>query len=152
INSTVFGNLSSNNGNGAGIEGNGTNPITLINSTVTGNNAGGSGGGVYDFDGELTLTNSIVAGNRTGDHGADLDGGVGSEFTFTGHSIIGSTPSDFNLSGKSNGSINQMNGADANALATVFAQVTTTPIDPGISSMFPAGALANNGGPVATVA
>ena len=41
-----------------------TSPLTLVHATVTGNQAGNKGGGIYnDFVSELTLRSSIVAGN-----------------------------------------------------------------------------------------
>jgi len=56
--------------NGGGISNSGT--LTLTNSTVSGNETTGNGGGIYNDDGTLTLTNSTVSGNEAGYGGAGI--------------------------------------------------------------------------------
>jgi parallel beta-helix repeat protein len=151
INSTVWGNSTA--GDGGGIYGFLDTVITLINSTVTGNSAADSGGGIYNDgnDGITTLTNSIVAGNRAGTASHDLYGGTLSDLTFTGNNIIGSAPVGFvTVTGAPT---HQIDGTSQADLETVFADVAL--VDPdgaGGNAPFLAGVLADNGGPVQTVA
>lgn len=112
--------------------------VNLINSTVTGNSALGGlseAGGIYS-NGPVVLTNSIVLGNNSAQTARDEL--FGTTVTANGLNIVG-TGNDTNAS---DGIIN----ADP---TTVFAQ--TTDIDPGADVIL-AGVLANNGGPVQTIA
>ncbi|MBX2855419.1 MAG: hypothetical protein KTR21_10540 [Rhodobacteraceae bacterium] len=133
INSTVSGNATSGSfGRGGGIGNTSASDVTLINSTVSGNSTSGSnagGGGIYSFG--VTLTNSIVLGNVSAETEFDeFDG----EITANGVNIIGSgTDAD-----ASDGIIN----ADA---ADVFAGTVD-------NNGVLAGELADNGGPVETIA
>ncbi len=114
---------------GGGIDAaNGT--LTLYDSTLSGNSASNSGGGIFS-NVTTTLTNTIVAGD-TAPNGADFSSG-GATLKFVGNNIIGSSPSGFTID-TSNGGDTQIDGANATALATVFA-----------------GGLANNGGPTETI-
>jgi parallel beta-helix repeat protein/predicted outer membrane repeat protein len=142
-NSTLSGNSAT---SGGGIYGDRNNPITLISSTVTGNSADLVGGGIanYGASGVITLTNSIVAGNFAGLAGRDLHGLVFSHLVFTGENIVGSSPVNF---ASETGDFTFVNGASQAALETVFAVVGNDP-STGVLS----GALADNGGPVQTVA
>jgi predicted outer membrane repeat protein len=151
INATVSGNSAGEYG--GGIYGFDDNPITLINSTVTGNSAGRNGGGISNWgsQGVTTLANSIVAGNAagratTGD-GDDLFGSyyAPSNLVFTGGNIIGSAPGHF--ASVTGAPTTLIDGAGRAALETVFAAVANDP-NTGVLS----GVLADNGGPVQTVA
>jgi hypothetical protein len=142
-NATIVGNYSV--GNGGGIYGYKSNPIKLYNSTLTGNEAAAEGGGIYTGGGSnLTLANSIVAGNAASGSGNDLDVGA---LVFKGNNILGSSPANGALIDKSNGTYTQIDGTNLSALGTVFAQVAQNP-HTGVLS----GVLADNGGPVKTVA
>nr|MDQ6906979.1 hypothetical protein [Chloroflexota bacterium] len=59
---------------------------TVTNSTVTGNTATTTGGGIYNYSGTLTVTNTIVAANAA-TSGADLSGLVATG----GHNLFGTT-------------------------------------------------------------
>src|SRR5262249_2468861 len=72
--------------------------------------------------------------------------GSGTNITFNGNNIVGSTPI-VQFGGTIQGSYTQINGRDPAALATVFARLGQNPHTPVLS-----GALANNGGPGQTVA
>ena len=109
---------------------------TLINTTLSGNEADGSGGGIFIVDGAVTLTNSIVAGNEAGTSGDDIELDAAGILGLAGGNIVGDT---FTLDGAP-----QQSGI---ALADVFASVTNDP-NTGVLS----GMLADNGGPVQTVA
>ena len=151
INSTVCGNSAV--GDGGGIYGFTDNVITLINSTVTGNSADSDGGGIYNVgpNAITTLTNSIVAGNAAAGLGDDLYGSTSTDLMFTGDNIIGSAPVSFvTITGAPSAQIDGTSQAD---LETVFADVAL--VDPdgaGGNPAFFAGVLADNGGPVQTVA
>jgi large repetitive protein len=71
INVLVVGNEGGANNFGGGIEADFHSSLTLINSTVSGNTAGGSGG-IDIFMAEVSLTNSTVSGNHA--TGATTDG------------------------------------------------------------------------------
>jgi hypothetical protein len=64
--------------NGAGIQAPGGGTVTVTNSTVSGNTAGGNGGGVAAA-GAVTLTNSTISGNGATGNG----GGVGANGAIT---------------------------------------------------------------------
>jgi hypothetical protein len=151
-NTTVSGNHA--DASGGGILGYNANVITLINSTVTGNSAGQSGGGIYNYgaDGVTSLVNSIVAGNAANDAGDDLAGSRDSasptsfaSLVLSGGNVLGSAAANFaHVQGAATAMID---GTSASALGTVFADVATDP-HTGVVS----GVLADNGGPVETVA
>ena len=154
VNSTLWGNSAS---RGGGIYNYAT--VTLTNTTVTANSAsgskgGGRGAGVYSY-GTATLTNSIVACNFTGGYSGKKGGkggqsGLGQDFeqygstTFVGLNIIG-------IGGDADASDHVINTATLSAL---FAALTTVDPDgtPGTGDEFQIALLANNGGPVPTVA
>jgi len=75
-NSTVGGNSTMGTTSGGGIASNG-GTLTVSNSTITGNSAGSTGGGIYN-NGTATITNSTITGNiSTGDGGGIYNvGGV----------------------------------------------------------------------------
>ena len=88
INSIVSGNNVSGPGGGIQFEFGGS--LTLIDSSVRGNNAG-SGGGIYSGCGtSLTLTNSTVTGNSAPGHGGGISNG--GTLTLTNSTVRGTTP------------------------------------------------------------
>ena len=127
VSSTLSGNHAS---FGGGID-NASN-FTLTNATLSGNDAADAGGGIYSF-GNMTLVNSIVAGNEAGVTGADLRG---TPLILSGGNIVGDT---FSIDGTT--------ARTGIALSDIFASVVTNPY-----TNVASGALANNGGPVETVA
>ncbi|MCB1499007.1 MAG: cadherin-like domain-containing protein [Bauldia sp.] len=133
VNTTVFGNASY---NGA-VSNHGT--MTLVSATISGNQAGGGGtdgGGLYVASGASTsIANSIIAGNQDAADGQV--GGPGSP-TLLGSNIIGDALFD---GATQSGTV---------ALSDVFASIAS--VDPGGYGFFDAGALADNGGPVQTIA
>jgi hypothetical protein len=54
--------------------------LTVTNSTISGNSAGGGGGGIYNSEGTVTLTNSTISGNQTKDGGGIYNDGNSSIF------------------------------------------------------------------------
>lgn len=94
--STVWGNAVSGSattsGSGGGIYNSDGASLTLTDSTISDNRAGGdygSGGGVASGGG-LTLTNTTVSGNTTGSHG--VGGGIaGSSLTLVNSTVSGNT-------------------------------------------------------------
>ena len=101
----------------------GCGDVSMFDSTVTGNEASQSGGGIYNAAGSLTLTNSIVAGNGASSQGPDLAG-------------LGTT----NYSG--------VNLFSQSGIGRPGTDIYVSPSD--LSQVF-AGTLANNGGAVQTV-
>jgi hypothetical protein len=147
INATVVGNNSSTSG--GGIYGASSNIIKLYNSTVTGNYGTGTGGGIdsASVSGAITLANSIVAGNSVSTlPGNDLYLG-GSPLVLKGNNLLGSAPANAGSIDSSNGTYTPIDGTSPTALETVFAQVAHN-LHTGVLS----GVLADNGGPVRTVA
>src|SRR5829696_1186468 len=129
VNATVAENLGQ---RGAGIYNDG-GTLSVTNSTVAGNLANKGAGGIEAFSGSsTTLTNSIVAGNQNGGSGAEVVG----VFTFAGLNVIGTgsdtDPSDHKI--------------ETPNPESLFAQVAVN--SRGVTS----GVLADNGGPVQTIA
>ncbi|MDX6285080.1 MAG: hypothetical protein QOG53_565 [Frankiales bacterium] len=62
------GNLDS--GNGGGIQFIGSGGLTIVNSVITGNKAGGAGGGVTGDGSALRITNSVISNNTSPGPGA----------------------------------------------------------------------------------
>ncbi|MEM6383809.1 MAG: calcium-binding protein, partial [Pseudomonadota bacterium] len=166
-------------GNTAGGDGGGiykTSPLgayttTIANTTITGNTAGSgsnnSGGGVFNYEGDLVIQNSTISGNTAGiaggvgsygdnlantsvsstiiagntatqssygnDVGTHTTSNTTSSFTSLGDNLIGD--------GQFSGNTLFTNGTGGDIAGTTAAQ-----IDPLL------GALANNGGPVQTLA
>ncbi|MBV8752752.1 MAG: VCBS repeat-containing protein [Hyphomicrobiales bacterium] len=167
VNSTLSGNSAQTGGGAYVTFGN----LTVVNGTLSGNSASGDGGGIYarsgttrildstltgnyshktggiaESSGFLTLSNSIVAGN----YGQEEDDVAGpfSTIYFKGNNILGSSPTASGGSiDTSNGNFTQIDGTSYAGLGTVFARVGHNP-DTGVLS----GVLADNGGPVRTVA
>jgi VCBS repeat-containing protein len=132
INSTVSGNSVAGVGaDGGGIQSSST--VTLTNSTVSGNSVTGSSafGGGIDAAGTVTLTNAIVLGN---DNAHDATDEINGTVVANGLNIVGTggdtDPGDHRIN------------ADP---TLVFAQTVA-------NGAATAGVLANNGGPVQTIA
>ncbi|HWX83247.1 MAG TPA: FG-GAP-like repeat-containing protein, partial [Xanthobacteraceae bacterium] len=138
VNATLSGNSAD---QGGGIDLNGT--AKLYDSTLTGNLATGQDGGIEADLSNLTLSNSIVAGNNSPSN--DDVAGSGTNIYFHGNDILGSPVVAFG--GSIQGPYTQIDGTSQAALESVFARVAQNPNTNVLS-----GALANNGGPVRTVA
>jgi Ca2+-binding RTX toxin-like protein len=139
VNVTVYGNAAGRGG--GGILNLGT--ATLTNTTVTGNYVGKfDSGGMANY-GTATLTNSLIAGNyRRPDDPQESDFNDSSGVTtFAGLNIIG-------VGSDTDASDHVINTA---TLADVFAALATITM-PRSGNTFSAGQLANNGGPLPTVA
>jgi FG-GAP-like repeat len=145
-NTTLSGNESGDRGGGVYGRASG---IWLYNSTLTGNYAGTAGGGIYNLNGagaSLVLANSIIAGNAAPASGPDLDLD-GSGLYLHGNNILGSAPANANPINTASGYYTQIDGTSRARLEDVFARVAHNP-NTGVLS----GVLADNGGPVRTVA
>lgn len=75
VNCLINGNTSTATHGGGGIMMYNNNTLSLISSTVTGNNIAGPGGGIYRRSGVNTVSvyNSIISGNVQKDDGPDVD-------------------------------------------------------------------------------
>ncbi len=82
INSTFSGNFADGDGGSIYNE----DDMELINVTVSGNTASADGGGIFD-DNEIILTNCLIAGNTAGGRGDEIDG---SDVEVRGNIFIGS--------------------------------------------------------------
>ena len=132
INSTVSGNSTQGkNAPGGGILVGG--PLSLINSTVSGNSTRGeeaNGGGIFS-NGGISLTNSLVLGNLA-INAADNDF-LGGGRVYDGGNVVG-------------GTLRLNDGSTRNVTAS---EIFDTIVN---NNGVQAGALANNGGPVQTIA
>jgi hypothetical protein len=167
VNSTLSGNSAQTVGGGAYVRTSGT--LTFVNSTISGNSAG-TGSGIYESfgtvnlynstltgnlsnqdaairasAGNLTLSNSIVAGNSALQN--DDISGVTATISFRGDNILGSSIAGPNVIDTSQGTYTQIDGTSPVALESVFTRVGQNPHTHVLS-----GVLADNGGPVRTVA
>lgn len=70
--STISGNSAGGSGGGIGAAG---MPITITNSTISGNSAT-YGGGISGYFGEVTINNSTISGNGASVSGGNIDGGA----------------------------------------------------------------------------
>ncbi len=156
VNSTVSGNAGSNNGGGIF---NYRGDVGVTNGTIVGNHTTGYGGGIYNRGGYLDLINTTVTGNDAGSNGGGLytiEGTTNVEIInslVTGNTGEGSADDILGARTLSGGNIigtDIFDGASDvgdTTLADVFRDVGANP-DTGVSS----GILADNGGPVQTVA
>jgi hypothetical protein len=99
---TITGGTASAAVNGGGIQAPGGGTVTLTNSTVSGNSAGGNGGGVAAA-GAVNVTNSTISGNGATSNG----GGIGANGPVT---VTNSTVRDNGVAG-TGGGIAQGTGA-----------------------------------------
>ena len=83
IGSTIAGNQAC--GVGGGIAHSTTGAVTITNSTLSGNTSGSDGGGIDVDNGALTVTNSTVTANKAprGDAGIDSDASQGVTLVYT---------------------------------------------------------------------
>jgi hypothetical protein len=135
-NSTLSGNEADAGGGGISNVGD----LTVTNSTLSGNDAN-FGGGIDNF-GVLTVTNSTLSGNSADGGGGILNGG---DLTVTNSIVLGNTAdaSGADIQGSVDTRIASIIGdADSIDAADVFAAVDADG----------AGVLADNGGPVQTIA
>jgi hypothetical protein len=133
-------------------------PVTLVNSTASGNSATGHGGGLYIADGATALYNVTISGN-TADSDGDNDGdGGGVYINSTGaltvtHSIIGGNVDDSSPGNQHLDCSGQLTSAGYNLIedtAGCFVGGDTTGNVTGLNPNL--GPLQNNGGPTLTQA
>jgi hypothetical protein len=115
--------------NGGGIRSSFGGSATILNTTITDNEADGaeSAGGVFRQEGTVTISNTIIAANRSNSTVPDVANGTGTGvFVSQGYNLIGNRGAviDFNQTGDQTG--------------------TSTPLNPALS------ALASNGGQTPT--
>src|SRR5207247_2397002 len=93
-----------------------TGSLILTNSTVSGNAAGDTGGGINNNCGTVVLTNSTVSGNTSGNQGGGIvNAGM---LTLTNSTVAANT------SGPTGGAIYNFGGATANIKNTIVANNT----------------------------
>jgi CSLREA domain-containing protein len=152
--STVSGNISGAAVSGVGGGGVFASTVSLTNATISGNDAAGSGGGVFG------TAVSMVTSTLSGNHATDAGGGVFSSTNVNAtNSIISGNDAD---TGNDNSTTplflhglnvygewlyNDSGFVDYTSMGAVFASVTANPYT-GVMS----GTLADNGGPVETIA
>ena len=134
---------------GGGISNSGT--ATISSSTISGNNAEISGGGIDNYEGSVEVKNSTIS-NNSAEAGAGLNNTYGIEFSVTSTIVAGNT-GDLDLSGDefiSGGNNLIGNGDDAAGFVTGengdLVGDTDNPLDPKL------GALQDNGGATETQA
>ena len=142
INSTISGNTSA-GGNGGGIIafGNSFGDVELINATVEGNSAGFAGGVLFDgtFNSAL-IHSSTITGNTAGRTGGVILQAATSTLDIQNSIVLGNQNGDVELIF---GTLNETASITSGSVADIFAAIDT---DTG------GGQLADNGGPVQTVA
>jgi hypothetical protein len=87
VHSTISGNQSARDGGGIkAIDNRGS--VTMIGSTISGNTAAQNGGGIYTFDTIVSLNQVTVTGNTAGGIGGGLDGLRGSSNVLLGFIVV----------------------------------------------------------------
>ncbi|MEM7751983.1 MAG: choice-of-anchor Q domain-containing protein [Pseudomonadota bacterium] len=156
VNTTLSNNVAENGGGGA-IASERNSAISLINATVTGNESGANGSGVSvaGFGGSSTVTlhNSILVGNDVNvGNGArnvlDTSNAANTILIATGQNLLDGAPTGFDEDISANSTV--LGSGGFLSLGDVFDSVVTR--NPGTFFEFQAGGLADNGGPVQTVA
>ncbi len=111
VNSTFSSNSASGLGLGGAIMNDGGGSLRVSDSTFSGNSAGSSGGAIANY-GTLTLANSIVSGNNAGGIADDIDGGYsdagGNVVGYFNGNAVNTTPIDLAPLGNYGGSIQTM--------------------------------------------
>ena len=153
INSTISGNTSSlANGGGIIAFGNSFGDVELINATIEGNSAVIAGGVLLDgtFNSAL-IHSSTITGNTAGRTGGVLLQAATSTLDIKNSIVLGNEDRDVELV---LGTINETASITSGNVADIFAQLVTVDPDgtPNNADDFQAGKLADNGGPVQTVA
>lgn len=133
--------------------------LNLINSTLSGNTAGSTGGGLYAWQSTVTISNSTVAGNQASNATSTTHGGGGLSHdeasisvrnsivagntdpgNYAHHDVSGTFNSlGYNLIGVNTGSSSFVDGVNGNIVGTA-----ASPVDPDL------GPLADNGGATQT--
>ncbi len=121
VNSTIAGNTATGGAGGIDIDVGSVTP-TLINTTITGNR-GGTTGGVNNASGTpVALFNTLIAGNFTGPVGTLPGDFQGSVAPLSASNLIGA--------GNAGGPVGISNGVQGNQIGT-----TVNPIDPGLGAL-----------------
>lgn len=110
--------------------------IAILNSTILGNSTEGSGGGIFANNVDATIGNSIILGNEAANDHDEVNRG---EAVFLGRNLVGESTEDFNAE--------HIGNVDNALLTDVFDALQTYDLT-GLTG----GELADNGGPVWTVA
>lgn len=138
--STISGNTSTFGGGIYVYEG----TTTLVNSTVSGNDAENNGGGIYAFDGAVELTHSTVTANYSS-AGGGLLWDSGADISFTSSIIAGNTEGGTDHANCwIDGNPDYAGTNVSNDTSCGAASATMLIVDPNL------GPLADNGGPTKT--
>jgi len=117
--------------------------LLITNSTISGNSVPADGGGIHSFTGDVTVINSTISGNEAGSFGGGIRSG--GDVSLTNSIVLGNNaPSDAEISGTVSSNTNSITSGDP---TLVFASTTTI-----AGTSVQAGVLADNGGPVETIA
>jgi hypothetical protein len=151
LNSTVSGNeTTALGGSSGGITNEVGATATLVNATISGNSAHGAAGGIENFQATLEVYNSTITGNtaETND-GGGIANGPASTLTLYNSIVAGNfagavTPHHDLLN---NGTLTESDNIVGGTLTDIFASVGANPY-----TTVQSGTLADNGGPVQTVA
>src|SRR4051794_1637430 len=164
--STVSGNTSQGGGSGygGGLSQAGSDLISIVGSTFTGNIATHRGGGISGQN--MTIRNSTFTGNTATNQGGGIVGGGSSQITITGSTIAGNTSTNFagggvqtdgtvtyaatifggNFNGNCSGTfVSTGYNVDSDSTCGTAATGDIKNVNPNL------GALANNGGPTLTM-
>jgi hypothetical protein len=100
---------------GGGIANPGGATLSVTNSTVSGNSASFSGGGIYNVSGTLTVTNSTVSGNSV----TGTSGGGGGIFHFGGTLTVAASTFSGNSASVGGSILGNSGNVNVNATAAV---------------------------------
>src|SRR6266545_1535721 len=96
VNSTISGNSAGTSG--GGIYGEGLDDLSIVNSTISGNSAGTSGGGIYNVNSSLHVANSTITGNSAGSGGGIYnEGSLGASVVEISNKILNAGASGENI-------------------------------------------------------
>jgi predicted outer membrane repeat protein len=119
-NSTFSGNQSAGDGGALYVlASGGTGTLTLINSTLTGNRATRYGGGIFQYGSNATLHNSLLSANQANIGNQDIYGSVTSDSSYNLISV------NTNLSGITNGTNNNQIGTVASPINPLLGAIQT---------------------------
>jgi hypothetical protein len=148
--STISGNTAQSLGGGVETPGGSSSVLTVVNSTISGNSAGG-GAGIYDGADAIKLSYSTIANNTTSSAmaGAGLESSIGAGSTLKGNIFSGNTAAGVNADCKT---FNKPASQGFNFEGGTGCRFGTAPVNATDHSSTPInlGALANNGGPTST--
>ncbi|MEM6623817.1 MAG: choice-of-anchor Q domain-containing protein [Pseudomonadota bacterium] len=141
VNTTIYGNEADNSSGGGLIARNGT-PVSVVNSTITGNHSEVAGGGIVTSSGTVTISNSIIAGNNS----EDTDDNDLADFGTPQDNFVNAGGNV--LSSQAAAVIGPTTNVVTDTLTNIFESVNAVTLD---GNTFNAGVLGDTGGPVKTV-